>query len=162
VLQISRQSSFFSILISLLSLSPVPSMAKPVTDLAAEWKGMATVTAFGVHSKLHPLHGVSSDKANKPSGWNAYEEERTLKIIKQRGRHVEFALISPRGTSSLFVGTLSGDGKQLMAADRYRSLMLTREGNRLSGCGTVRGGEGSFENYLNNYAVICWELTATR
>ena len=57
---------------------------------------------------------------------------------------------------------MSADGKQLHAADSVRSLILTREGDRLSGCGTVRGGEGSFENYLNNYAVICWELTATK
>jgi len=162
VLRLPRRSSIFLILISFLALSPVPSRAKPVTDLAIEWKGMATVTAFGMHSKFHPLYGVASEKANKPSGWNAYEEERTLKIIKQQGRHVEFALISPRGISSLFVGTLSADGKQLVAADSFRSLTLTREGNRFSGCGTVRGGEGSFENYLNNYAVICWELTATK
>ena len=158
----TRRTSAFSILIAFLALSPSPSPAKPVADLAIEWKGTATVTAFGTHSKLHPLHSTSSEKANRPAGWNAYQEGRTLQIVKQQGRHVEFALISPRGTRALFVGTLSADGKQLHAADNVRSLMLTREGNFFSGCGTVRGGDGTFENYLNNYAVICWELTATK
>jgi hypothetical protein len=115
-----------------------------------------------MHSKLHPLYGVASEKAAKPSGWNAYEEVRTMKITRQQGRHVEFALITPRGTSTLLVGTLSADGKRLFGADNFRSLMLAREENRFSGCGTVRGGEGSFENYLNNYAVVCYDLTATR
>ena len=160
--RVSQMKSVFSTLMAFLALSPISTTAKPLTDLPVEWKGTAAVTSFGLHSRLHPLHGVGSDKATKPSGWNAYEEARTLKIIKQQGRHVEFALITPRGTSTLFVGTLSADGKQLLAADSFRSLMLTREGNHFSGCGTVRGGEGSFENHLNNYAAICWELTATK
>ncbi|MCX5945739.1 MAG: hypothetical protein NTZ53_10675 [Cyanobacteria bacterium] len=141
-----KRTFAFSIVIAALTLSPIPLAAKPVTDLAVEWKGMATVTAFGTHSKLHPLNSVNSEKTNKPFGWNAYEEGRTLQVIKQQGRHVEFALITPRGTRAVFVGTMSADGKQLHAADSVRSLILTREGDRLSGCGTVRGGEGSFEN----------------
>jgi hypothetical protein len=145
-----------------LALSPISTTAKPRTDLPVEWKGTVTVTSFGTHSKLHPLQGVGSEKASKPLKWNVYEEARTLKIVRQQGRHVEFELITPRETSALLVGTLSADGKQLFAADSFRSLLLTREENRLSGCGTVRGGDGSFKHYLNNYAVICWDLAATK
>ena len=162
VAPIPRMTSLISILMAALALSPISTTAKPLTDLPVEWKGTATVTSFGMHSKLHPLYGVASEKAAKPSGWNAYEEVRTMKITRQQGRHVEFALITPRGTSTLLVGTLSADGKRLFGADNFRSLMLAREENRFSGCGTVRGGEGSFENYLNNYAVVCYDLTATR
>ena len=162
MIRVSRGTSVFSLLMAFLALSPISTPAKPWRDLPVEWKGTATITSFGVHSKLHPLHGVGSEKATKPSGWNAYEEGRTLKIVRQQGRHVEFVIITPRGTSALFVGTFSGDGKQLIAADGFRTLMFTREGNRLSGCGTVRGGEGDFENYRNNYAAICLDLTAAK
>lgn len=158
----STRTPAFSVLIAFLALCPHPSPAQPIANLAVEWKGTATVTAFGTHSKLHPLHSAGPGKANKPAGWNAYQEDRTLKIIKQQGRHVEFAIILPRGARALFVGTFSADGKQLHAVDSVRSLMLTREGNRFSGRGTVRSSEGSFENYLNNYAAICWEFTAIK
>lgn len=149
-------------LASAVIAAPLPSFSLPAPALRSEWKGMATVTAVGAPTRLHPQHKSNLPAGNPATSWNAYHEMRTLQIVRQQGRHLEIALTSPRGYRRLMLGTLSADGRQLRIVDSTRDFSLTIDGDRMSGCGSVRGGDGTYDHFVANYAAICWEFTAVK
>lgn len=149
-------------LVSTVAMASIPSVAQAVPVLSKEWKGIATVTAMGAPTQLHPQHASNLTTGKAPITWNAYEETRTLQIIRQQGRHLELALTSPRGYRRLMLGTLSADGRQLQIVDSTRDFSMTIAGDTMSGCGSVRGGDGTFDHFITNHAAICWDFTAVK
>ena len=137
-----------------------PSIAAEAIKLPREWKGTATVTAYGVHTQMHPKHRVNAPSDQASNGWNNYVEARTLRVVNQVGRHVELLLISPRGNQAPMLGTLSADSRELQIVDGIRSFSLYISGKNLSGCGVARGSDGNFQHYLNTYSASCWDLVA--
>lgn len=152
----------FAGIYGLLLSGPQPISAQTAATFPREWKGIATVTAMGVHNPHHPLHRTNTGQSQTPPSWNSYQEARTLQVLRQQGRHLELALISPRGNRAFLNGTLSADGRQLQVVDSIRSITLARQGNQLSGCGAVRGSDGTFDHYFKSYASVCWEFSATQ
>ena len=71
-------------------------------------------------------------------------------------------LISPRGYRQVMVGTLSADGKLLQVVDSTRDFSLSVNGDKLSGCGSIHGIGGTFENFSKNYSATCWDFTAVK
>jgi hypothetical protein len=149
-------------IISTVGLLPMSSLAQSIPVLRTEWKGIATVTAVGAPTPIHPHNKANVAPGDAVTSWNAYQEVRSLQVIKQQGRHMELALISPRGYRRLMLGTLSVDGKQLQVVDATRDFLLSIDGDKMSGCGSVRGDDGSFEYFRNNYASICWDFTSVK
>lgn len=128
--------------------------AQTVPILPKEWKGEISGTSIGVTGSGNP---------NQFSrGWNTLDEVRTLIVLRQEGRHLEMALKNPRG-EILFIGTISKDGKQIIVTDQGGlSMTLNFSGNSLSGCGATRGVKGTFDDWFNNYAALCLDLTAVK
>jgi len=147
-------------LVSSVAMAPIPSRAQNIPILKKEWKGASTATIVGTPTPFHPKHKANIGRANPPTGFNAFQEARTLEILSQHGRHLQMALISPRGYRQVMVGTLSADGKTLQVVDSTRELSLFVNGDQLSGCGSVRGIGGTFENFFKNYSATCWDFSA--
>jgi hypothetical protein len=133
--------------------------AQTIPTLPKEWKGTSTTTSIGAHSSFNPNHpsNVGADKSAK--GWNIYNNPSTLTITRQEGRHVEMVNKNSRG-ELVWVGTLSADGKQIAVAAKAAQMLFTVSKNTISGCGTVRGRDGTFDHWLNNYSAICFEFIA--
>lgn len=104
----------------MVGLIPMASMAQSIPVLRTEWKGIATVTAMGAPTQIHPWHQANVVSGDAITTWNAYQELRSLQVLKQQGRHIQLALVSPRGYQRLMLGTLSTDGKQLRVVDVTR------------------------------------------
>lgn len=157
-----RSLTLLMALASSIAMTPIPSLAQTAPILRKNWKVIATVTAIGAPNPLHPLHKSNTGTANPPTTWNTLQENCTAQILKQQGRHVELVLTSPRGYRRMMIGTLSADGKQLQIVDGTRDMTVAVERDKMSGCGSVRGGDGSFEHFTNNYAAVCWDFTAVK
>ncbi len=157
-----RSMSLLMGLVSSVVMAPIPSRAQSIPVLKKEWQGTSTATVVGAATPFHPRHKANIGAANPPTDWNAFQEARTLNILKQQGRHLEMALISPRGYRQVMVGTLSADGKLLQVVDSTRDLSLSVNGDKLSGCGSVRGIGGTFEHFSKNYSATCWDFTAVK
>ena len=114
-----------------------------------------TNTSIGAQTPNNPNH------AKAPKGWNIADEARTLTVLRQEGRHLEFLLKSPRGEWK-YIGTLSQDGKQLQMASKIHDLPMTVSGNTMSGCGSARGGDGTFSHWINSYSAYCFEYSAVK
>ena len=102
-----RSKTLLVSLISTVAITPIPSLAQPAPVLRKEWKGIATVTAMGAPAPIHPQHKANIATGNPAKTWNAYQEIRTIEILKQQGRHMEIALISPRGYQRLMHGSFA-------------------------------------------------------
>ena len=123
--------------------------------LPKEWRGTLTNTSIGAQTPNNPNH------AKAPKGWNIVDEARTLTVLRQEGRHLEFLLKSPRGEWK-YIGTLSQDGKQLQMASKIHDLPMTISGSTMSGCGSARGGDGTFSHWINSYSAYCFEYSAVK
>lgn len=157
-----RSMSLLMGLVSSVAMAPIPSRAQSIPVLKKEWQGTSTATVVGAATPFHPRHKANIGAANPPTDWNAFQEARTLHILKQQGRHLEMVLISPRGYRQVMVGTLSADGKLLQVVDSTRDFSLSVNSDKLSGCGSVRGIGGTFENFSKNYSATCWDFTAVK
>ena len=136
-------------------------VAQTIPSLPKEWNGTVTATAIGANQKMSPNHPDNIGKEKSAKGWNTYSESRTLKIVRQEGRHLEIAFKSSRG-EQIWVGTLSKDGKQIMLAAKNASYLFSLSGNTLTGCGGSRGMDGNFDHWLANYSAICFEFSAVK
>ena len=133
-----------------------PSVAsQDAPTLPKEWRGTLTNTSIGAQTPNNPNH------AKAPKGWNIVDEARTLTVLRQEGRHLEFLLKSPRGEWK-YIGTLSQDGKQLQMASKIHDLPMIVSGNTMSGCGSARGGDGTFSHWINSYSAYCFEYSAVK
>ena len=132
---------------------PAPPQDAPI--LPKEWRGTLTNTSIGAQTPNNPNH------AKAPKGWNIVDEARTLTVLRQEGRHLEFLLKSPRGEWK-YIGTLAQDGKQLQMASKIHDLPMTVSGNTMSGCGSARGGDGTFSHWINSYSAYCFEYSAVK
>jgi len=129
--------------------------AQTTPILQKEWKGEVSVTSIGSANKLANPNQSAKD-------WNSFDEARTLIVLRQEGRHLDLALKHPRGEVQ-WIATISKDGKQIMVTDQGGlSLILNLSGNSLSGCGVVRGTKGTFEDWFNNYAALCYDFKAVK
>lgn len=135
--------------------------AQSIPTLAKEWGGTITVSSVGTPIKHQPGHEDNVGKENAAKGINFFTDQRTLTLIRQQGRHVEFVHSSGR-FSNPEVGVISADGKQLMIIAEGYSTLMNIDGNKLSGCGTTRGNNGTFEHHQNNYSAWCYEFTAKK
>ena len=128
--------------------------AQTVPILPKEWKGEISATSMGVAHKTAAPNQAAS-------GWNSFDEARTLTVLRQEGRHLEFVIKNPRGEIK-WVGTLSKDGKQITMASPSSSFIFALSGNSLSGCGTTRGNNGTFDDWFGKYAALCFDFTAVK
>jgi hypothetical protein len=128
--------------------------AQTVPILPKEWKGEISATSMGVAHKTATPNQAAT-------GWNSYDEARTLTVLRQEGRHLEFVLKNPRGEIK-WVGTLSKDGKQIAMASPSSNFIFALSGNSLSGCGTTRGANGTFDDWFGKYAALCFDFTAVK
>ena len=131
--------------------APSPATSKAVATLPKVWTGVISATDIGDASKHNP------EKATK--GWSYYEGLRTMTIIRQEGRHVQFLWKSP-DFENKWIGMLSADGKQMQITNHYISGLWNIDGDRISGCATGRGSNGSFNNWFNDYKSFCIDLVA--
>ncbi|CAN1491896.1 hypothetical protein MCEZE4_00230 [Burkholderiaceae bacterium] len=153
---------FKALLVLLSSFSfSICTVAQTIPALPKEWKGTITATAIGANQKMSPNHHENIGKDKSAKGWNTYSESRTLKIVRQEGRHLEILFKSSRG-EQIWAGTLSKDGKQVMLASKNASYLFSISADTLSGCGTSRGMDGSFDHWLTNYSAICYEFSAVK
>jgi len=137
-------------------------LAQSIPVLPKEWKGTMTATSMGATNNHNPNHHTLVGKDKAPTGWNVYEEVRTLTITRQEGRHLEAIMKSPRGHEKQLIGTLSKDGKQIQITSKHGAILVSLSGDTLSGCGTGRGSDGSFEHWLNSFSASCLNLVAAK
>lgn len=141
-------------------LGPLAVQAQNTPILAKEWNGTLTLTSIGATSVHNPMHKTNrSDGQSAQPTWNSYVQPRKITITKQEGRNLEFVVKGPK-VESLWVGTLSADGKEIVYASKHGAGSLKIQGNKMSGCGTSRGIDGNFEHWLNSYAAWCWEFSS--
>ena len=124
-------------------------------QLPKNWSGLVSVTSMG-NTYQTKINGAPK---NDVMSFNAFDIPATITILKQEGRHLEF-LYRSANYESRYVGTLSMDGKQIQIAYQQGSGIYILEGNKLSGCGSGRGGKGTFKDWLNSYSTWCEEFTA--
>ena len=136
------------------SVFTISVFAQAVPVLPKEWKGEISATSMGVAHKTAAPNQAAS-------GWNRYDEARTLTVLRQEGRHLEFVVKYPRGEIK-WVGTLSKDGKQIAMASPSSNFIFALSGNSLSGCGTTRGNNGTFDDWFGKYAALCFDFTAVK
>jgi hypothetical protein len=129
--------------------------------LPKEWKGSVSATSFGAVNRFNSKHADYVGQAESAKDWNAFDESRTLTVIRQEGQHLELVLKGPKHENK-WIGTLSKNGKQIQIATKGDHILLNLSGNTLSGCGTGRGSNGVFEHWLSHYAAICFDFTAAK
>ena len=129
--------------------------------LAKEWRGRVSVTSMGSVGKHNPKDESNVGKDKSVTGWNTYDEPRSLVITRQVGQHIDAIWKSARADTPL-VGTISFDGKQIQLIGRYQEFSMNIDGDKMYGCGNTRGQSGLFEHWLKNYAAHCTELSAVK
>ena len=134
-------------------------LAQTAPVLTKEWAGTLTLSSVGSTTVNNPNHKIKNNDKNQDV--NFYTQPRKLIIKKQDGRNLEILVKGPK-TESLWVGTLSEDGKEIVYASKHAAGLLKINGNKMSGCGTSRGIDGNFEHWLNSYSAWCWEFTAAK
>jgi hypothetical protein len=132
-------------------------LAQTTPVLKKEWAGTLTLNSVGSTTINNPNH--KSNNNHKNQDIHSYTQPRKLIIKKQDGRNLEMLVKGPK-TESLWIGTLSEDGKEMVYASNHAAGLAKINGNKMSGCGTSRGIDGNFEHWLNSYAAWCWEFTA--
>ena len=139
--------------------APPPS-TKTVATLPKVWTGNLSATNFGGPTRHVPNHEANTGKGKAVDGWTVHDESpRTLTIIRQEGRHVEFTYKSPRAESK-FIGMLSADGKQMQVSTGFSTGIWNIAEGKISGCAVSRGMDGSFTHWFNNYQAYCVDFIA--
>ena len=139
--------------------TPAAPSTQVVATLPKVWTGFIAATAMGDVSKHNPKSGENIGKEKAVKGWNTYDEPRTLTIVRQEGRHVEFLWKSPH-TEDKWIGMLSADGKQMQITNKYIFGLWNIDGDKISGCATGRGSNGTFAHWFNSYKAFCVNLAA--
>jgi hypothetical protein len=136
-------------------------LAQKAPILPKEWKGSVSATSFGAVNRFNSKHPHHVGDANAATEWNALDEARTLTIVRQEGQHLELVLKGPKYEKK-WIGTISKNGQNLQIATKGDHILLNISGKTLSGCGTGRGSNGSFEHWVSHYAAICFDFTAVK
>lgn len=126
-----------------------------IPQLPKNWSGLVSVTSMG-NTYQTKINGAPNEGVMP---FNAFDIPATITILKQEGRHLVL-LYRSANYESRYVGTLSMDGKQIQIAYQQGSGSYSLEGNKLSGCGSGRGGKGTFKDWLNSYSTWCEEFIA--
>lgn len=126
-----------------------------IPQLPKNWSGLVSVTSMG-NTYQTKTNGVPKDGVMP---FNSFDIAATITILKQDGRHLEL-LYRSANYESRYVGTISMDGKHIQIAYQQGSGSYSLEGNKLSGCGSGRGGKGTFKDWLNSYSTWCEEFIA--
>ena len=150
-------NKLISIFITLGVSSGIFAQNAVIPILPKNWSGIVSVTSMG-NTYQAKIKQTSKDSVRP---FNSFDIPATITILKQDGRHLEF-LYRSTNYESRYIGTLSADGKQIQIAYQQGSGSYTLEGDKLSGCGSGRGGKGQFKDWLNTYSTWCEEFTATR
>jgi hypothetical protein len=133
-----------------------------IVELPKLWTGTRTGTTFGAPSPLHPRHSANVGAVKETKGFDTFTDgDFKLEIKRQQGRHLEIAFGDSKHTL-MAVGTLSADGKQMLFKTRFFTVPFIINGNSISGCGGSNGNDGTIEHWLNNYAALCFDLTAVK
>jgi len=149
---------FFAISAFAQSTSPTASTSVSVPILPKVWTGVAGDTSNGAISRKNPLHYLHVGKDKEVKGWNVYDGPASITILRQEGRHLELQFKNPKFQINE-VGTLSADGKQIQIASKEASGLFTIDGNKITGCGSSAGTNGSFSHWLGSYSAWCDEYT---
>jgi hypothetical protein len=136
-------------------------LAQTVPILPKEWSGTASVTSYGAVTQHNPSYEDIKNRGQATDNWNFYEGKRALTIVRQQGRHLELLYKSPKYEEKM-IGTIFDGGKKIQVTSKDSSSLWTIENNKIEGCGTGRGGQGTFENWLNNIDVFCVDFTAVK
>tara|TARA_B110000503_G_C7145696_1_gene412837 strand:- start:954 stop:2285 length:1332 start_codon:yes stop_codon:yes gene_type:complete len=139
--------------------TPAAPSTQVVATLPKVWTGLVDVTSMGDVSKHNPKSGENVGKEEAVKGWNTYDGPRTLTIIRQEGRHIEFLYKSSQ-TEDKWIGMLSADGKQMQIGGKYVAGIWNINGDQMSGCATGRGSNGTFLHWMNSYKSWCSNFAA--
>jgi len=139
--------------------TPAAPSSQVVATLPKVWTGVTSGTILGAPTKHNPKHetNVGKDKANKD--WNVYDGPRTITIIRQEARHIEFLYKSPHSENK-WIGMLSADGKQMQVTSKFASGLWSIAGDQMSGCVSTQGTDGTFTHWIGNYAAYCFNFMA--
>ena len=140
--------------------TPTPTSSQNVPVLAKVWTGILSATNIGIPTLHDQNHEANVNKVKPIDGLTNHDETpRTIKIIRQEGRHIEFLYISPRAKTK-FVGMLSVDGKQMQVTSGYSMGIWSVTADKISGCAFSRGMDGTFSRYFNHYQSYCVDFVA--
>jgi hypothetical protein len=148
---------FFCLFFTLICCGVVH--AQTSYELPKVWQGFVTVTSIGAQDRHNPRHEGNVGKDKAITGWNTYQIPFTLTVLRQEGRHLQLSYQSEHIQTD-DIGTLSADGKQLQIAFINGTGVYEINGNKMTGCGSTRGGKGNFAHWLQSYSTWCAELVA--
>ena len=125
--------------------------AADIEMLPIEWVGVWSWSKIGAFSTHHENFDPQADAVI--SEWNTIEEPFTLRILRQSGRHLQIALISPQAESAV-VGMLSRDGSVLAITSPHGSYLLNISQDSMTGTGHARSHESNLEHEHFGAAAI--------
>ena len=131
--------------------------ADDIEMLATEWVGVWSWSKIGAFSSHHENFAAQDDAVI--SEWNTIEEPFSLRILRQSGRHLQIALISPHAESAV-VGMLSRDGSVLAITSSHGSYLLNISQDSMTGTAHARSHEPNLEH--EHFGAGAIELTAVR
>ena len=139
--------------------APPPS-TQAVAILPKVWTGNLSATNIGGPTQHVPNHEANIGKGKATKGWTTHDETpRTITILRQEGRHIEFIYKSARAETR-FIGMISADGKQMQVSSGYSTGIWSIAEDKISGCALSRGMDGSFTHWFNNYQAYCIDFRA--
>jgi hypothetical protein len=144
-----------------VALFSTSTIAQTAPILPKEWKGRVSVTSMGSVGKHNPKDASNVGKDKAETGWNAYDAQRSLIIVRQVDQHIDAIWKSAKDETPL-VGTISFDGKQVQLSGKNKVFLLNIDGNKMYGCGSTRGEGGLFDHWFNNYSTHCTEFIAVK
>ena len=131
--------------------------AEEIITLPTEWVGVLSWSKIGAFSTHHENFAPHDDAVI--SEWNTVEEPFTLRILRQSGRHLQIALISPQAESAV-VGMLSRDGSVLAITSPHGSYLLNISQDSMTGTGHARSHESNLEH--EHFGAAAIELNSVR
>ena len=143
-------------LLGALCLS-TPAFSQDVPVLPKKWQATVTATHDGAgHASKMAPHHPDYVGAEAAKGWKTFTENNwTLTILKQEGRHILAQMTSSR-SEVVWIGTLSADGKLLQVATAGASFALQIAGDKMSGCGSGKTSDAKAFN------AVCFEMAAMK
>lgn len=136
--------------------------AESYPTLSKNWTGSVAIATIGIPSHVISHHARGDGVEVEPKEWRIIEEQRTLRVVQQKGRFVEMILTTPREATRRWTGVLFQGGKKLQVATPSGSYVFDVNANSISGCGTVRGDNGTYDHWLNTYGSICFDFAAVK
>ena len=146
----------------LAGLAAMPARAAEVPQLAKVYAGTLTNAAYGTTGAMHPGHPANVGRRKAAKGFVPWSDDSfRLQIVQQVGRFLDLRYGTDRLTVPM-VGVIAADGRMITLKGRHFGLLVFLDGEAIQGCGGVNGSDGSFGQYLNNYAAICIEAKAVK